>query len=965
MKSKIDTVVRKEFSTYFSSPLAFIFLGTYLLVSLFVFFWVARFFSRNIVDVRPLFEHMPLLLVFLVAALTMKMWSEERRMGTLEFLMTMPVKTHHLVLGKFFACLGLVAVAIFLTIGVPITVSFMGDLDFGPVFGAYVGALLLASAYIAIGLYVSSKNESQISSLIITSLLCGIFYLLGSASFGELFGNRGVEIAKLLGSGSRFESISRGVIDIRDLYYYLSITGVFLALNTFSLEKMKWSLQEKKPSHFALKSIIALLVANFVLANFWLQKTHFARVDLTEGQIYSISPATLSVIDQLQEPLLIRGYFSDKTHPLLAPLVPEIRDLILEYGIAGRGKVRTEFVDPKTNDELEEEANRKYNIKPLPFQTSDKYEASLVNSYFNVLIQYGDQFEVLGFRELIEVKADSPGEVDVKLRNLEYDITRSIKKVLYGFQNTDTLFAGLSKPVQFTAYVSSDAKLPSGLVEFKAEMAKVLKEYETNSDGKFQSRVLDPDGGDGQIAKEISELYGFRPMKVSLFDTETFYFYMLIEGAGQNFIVPLPENLSAEGLKQGIEATLKRLSPGFLKTIGLVAPQGAANPYLRQMGMDNGKQFEMLKEKLQENYIIQDTDLKSGVVPDSVDLLLVAAPKELDSKSLFAVDQFLMKGGTVLLATSPFTIEQSESGVKADKISSGLSAWLNDYGIEVLPKLVLDPQNENYPVPVQRNVGGFTVQEIKMVNYPFFVDVRGQGLNSSNEITSGVPQVTLNWPSPIRVDVEKNKDRNVIELLKSSERSWATDSTELQPNFAVFGELGFAQDAKTEMQTLGVIVEGKFDSFYKGKDSPLLEAPSEKKDGEKANEKKDEEQKPAVITNVIEKSPESARIILFSSNDFLADQTLQISAAIGSSRFMNSLQLVENALDWSLEDRALLSIRSRGHFSRTILPMSSMWKMFYEYLNYALVLFGLLCVYLVSRFLKSQARDRYKGILAA
>jgi len=129
MLHRIWTVVTKEFSTYFSSPIAFIFLGTFSVVSLFVFFWVDKFFSRNIVDVRPLFEWMPILLIFLSAALTMKMWSEERRMGTLEFLLTMPVKIHYLVLGKFFACFGLVIIALILTLGIPVTVSFMGNLD--------------------------------------------------------------------------------------------------------------------------------------------------------------------------------------------------------------------------------------------------------------------------------------------------------------------------------------------------------------------------------------------------------------------------------------------------------------------------------------------------------------------------------------------------------------------------------------------------------------------------------------------------------------------------------------------------------------------------------------------------------------------------------------------------------------------------------------------------------------------
>jgi len=157
-------IARKEFAGFFSSPTAFIFLGAFLAVTLFVFFWVETFFARNIADVRPLFEWMPLLLIFLVAAITMRMWSEERRVGTLEFLLTMPVKTYQMVLGKFLACLALVVVALVLTLPLPLTVSLLGPLDWGPVFGGYIAALFLAAAYVAIGLFVSARSVNQSSS---------------------------------------------------------------------------------------------------------------------------------------------------------------------------------------------------------------------------------------------------------------------------------------------------------------------------------------------------------------------------------------------------------------------------------------------------------------------------------------------------------------------------------------------------------------------------------------------------------------------------------------------------------------------------------------------------------------------------------------------------------------------------------------------------------------------------------
>jgi len=338
--SSLIRIARKEFAGFFSSPVAFIFLGAFLAVTLFVFFWVETFFARSIADVRPLPEWMPLLLIFLTAAITMRMWSEERRAGTLEFLLTAPVKSRQLVLGKFLACLGLVATALLLTLPLPLTVSLLGPLDWGPVFGGYLAAFFLAAAYVAIGLFVSARSANQIVSLILTAALCGFFYLLGSDALTGLFGNRASELLKLLGSGSRFESITRGVIDLRDLYYYLSLVGVFLSLNVFSLEWLRWSGNAANANHRCWGLLTGLLVANFLAANIWLAPVGWARADVTAGNIYSISDATRGYLAQLREPLLIRGYFSAKTHPLLAPLAPRLRDLLKEYAVAGEGRVR-------------------------------------------------------------------------------------------------------------------------------------------------------------------------------------------------------------------------------------------------------------------------------------------------------------------------------------------------------------------------------------------------------------------------------------------------------------------------------------------------------------------------------------------------------------------------------------------------------------------------------------------------
>ncbi|GIS69866.1 MAG: hypothetical protein CM1200mP9_06870 [Gammaproteobacteria bacterium] len=131
-----------------------------------------------------------------------------------------------------------------------------------------------------------------------------------------------------------------------------------------------------------------------------------------------------------------------------------MQDLLSEYGFAGGDRVRVEIVNPAEDAELEDEANSKYGIRPVPFQTADRHEASLVNSYFDVLVQYGDEYEVLSFRELIDVKQQGETDLDVWLPNPEYAVTRSIKKVLYDFQGGDSVWSNIGKPIRFTGYIS-------------------------------------------------------------------------------------------------------------------------------------------------------------------------------------------------------------------------------------------------------------------------------------------------------------------------------------------------------------------------------------------------------------------------------------------------------------------------------------------------------------------------------
>jgi ABC-2 type transport system permease protein len=970
----IIRVAKKEITLFFASPIAYVFLATFAAITLFIFFWGESFFARNIADVRPLFEWMPILLIFLAATLTMRLWSEERRSGTLEYVFTQAVPLWHFVVGKFLGCLFLLLIALLMTLPLPITVSILAELDWGPVFAGYLATLLMGAAYLSIGLFVSARSENQIVSLISASVLGGVFYLIGSSTITNLFTNEASEWLRQMGSGTRFESISRGVIDLSDLYYYLSISLVFLSLNTYALEKERWAANTNTPKHLGWRVATLLLVINAFAGNLWIGQLKQLRIDMTEGDQYSISEATKGYLKQLQEPLLIRGYFSSKTHPLLAPLVPQMRDLITEYQIAGGEQVRVEFVDPMRSPEQEQEANQKYGIQPVPFQMADRYQSSIVSSYFNILVEYGDQHQVLGFRELIEIQARSESEIDVQLRNPEHDLTRSIKKVLQSYQSSGNLFSTVKQNLVLDGYISGDALLPEQLKEFKQQVVKIAEEFKQQANGRFEVRLHQPEANEGEVATKINQEFGFQPMATSLLSQDRFYFYLTLTSQDQIVQIPIGD-LNEETFKRNLEAGIKRFASGFTKTVALVAPKPAANPYGPYT--QPNAQFSQLRSFLSEELNLLDEDLSDGSVSGNADILVLAAPKDLDEKAVFAIDQFLMKGGTVLAATSPFSANFSNRSLSLQKQNSGLEDWLTHHGIDIQSKLVLDSQNSAFPIPVTRSMGGIQFQEMRMLDYPYFIDTRGEGLNQDNPITAEIPQATLVWASPIELDKEKNKQRKMTTLVQSSQASWLSDSLDIMPKVSASGVSEIVPQGERKARTMGVILQGQFDSFFKNKTSPLLadsnrqEQQTSQSDSDTEMDKSTDEvnlndeegEQPLQVASIINRSAESASIILFSSNDFLKDQILRLAGSSQQSEYLNTLQMSANAIDWSLEDSGLLSIRSRGHFNRTLPPMEQSTQVFWEYLNYALAAFLLLVVGVIQRSLKNSKLRFYTQVL--
>ncbi|MDX1755934.1 MAG: Gldg family protein [Marinobacter sp.] len=955
-------VARKEFRAYFASPAAYLFLGLFAAACLFVVFWGEAFFARNVADLQPLFDWLPLLLIFLIAALTMRSWSEERRAGTLENLLTAPVSLWQLVFGKFLAAFGLLCVALLLTLPLPITVALLGPLDAGPVIGGYVATLVLGSAYIAIGLFTSSRTDNPIVALMVTAVICGLLYLIGSPLLTSLAGYQLGHFLQLLGTGSRFDAITRGVLDLRDIYYYLSLTAVFLAVNVYTLEKLRWTGNPASSAHRRWKGITVLLVVNLLAANLWLHPLDAVRLDLTDNRLYTLSEVTEQQLARLNEPLRITGYFSEKTHPLLAPLVPRLQSLLEEYAVRGGANVRVEFVDPTKNREAEENAARRFGVQPVPFQTASRYESAIVNSYFDVVIAYGDDHERLGFRDLIEVKASQESDLAVALNNPEYEITRAIDRLARHYRSGGDTFAMVEEPVTLKAWVSPASQLPGDLKAFRGHLESVIATLEARGGKQFSATIENPDAANGQLADRLVEEYGFSPLVASLLDPQPFWFHLVLASGDNRVQIPLPATLDESSLQAAMDDGLKQLVPGALKTVALATPPGT-----RFRGGD----YRSLRSTLEENLRVVEANLAEGQVPAGTDLLLVMRPSDLSEKALFAIDQFLMRGGRVAIAASPYAVTLGQ-GLSARTQKTGLADWLAHHGVGLSESLVLDPRNAALPVPRTRNVGGLTFREIQMMPYPFFADLRGEQLNRAHPVTAGLPELIVSWPSPLTVDREETRELEVTRLLTTSDGSWTQDHGDILPDFQRFPESGFASPSERQAELVAVALSGRFDSWFADQDSPLLDAPQAGEDADSADGAAQGGEAPAtrtaadttVATSVIRRSPESAKLLVVGSGSFASDTMLDLVSQSLGTVYSAPLTFIQNAVDWSLEDPALLALRGQSRYARTLAPLTRQQQLAWEYANYGLTLAGLAMIALWRKRVRASDRRRYQKILA-
>ncbi|MFC1807258.1 Gldg family protein [Candidatus Omnitrophota bacterium] len=421
--TNILTIFKREIRAYFNSPIAYIFIIVFLLLMSGLF--MGQFFLISLAGMRSFFVTLPLALCIFLPAVTMGLWAEDRKGNTLELLLTFPMKTHELVLGKFAASFFFFVVTIATTFTIPVMISLLGKPDFGVIGCQYLGAILMGSFFISLGILISGFCKDQIVSFILTMMACfGLFILGTDFSTGSIDGwipGVGTFLRNSLGMIQHFGSFQRGVIDNRDALYFIVGSIIFLTLNGFWLESR---LRPKAKLVFLSTSLISFAI--FILVNVIFADLPIGRFDLTESKIHTVSSASKEILRDLKAPVTIKLYISpaDKMPSGLKTLERNLRDKLDEFKAAAKGRfdykvfhLEAANVPEQEGDTLEKSIQKK---GVMPFQVrsieADEYGVRLI--YSALSIAYKEKSEEI----IARIVPDD-------LMDLEYRIISKIHKM--------------------------------------------------------------------------------------------------------------------------------------------------------------------------------------------------------------------------------------------------------------------------------------------------------------------------------------------------------------------------------------------------------------------------------------------------------------------------------------------------------------------------------------------------------
>lgn len=462
----IKTIFKKEILNLFDRPFAYIIIVVFLLLWEFLFF--RNYFLVGQASLTLLFDLLPWLFLFLIPALTMNTLSEEKSEGTLEFLLTHPLTDLELLLAKFLSSFSFVTLLILLTLPIPLSLSSYGNFDWGIIFSEYLGAILMAGVLTSLGIFISSLFASSIASLLVSMVTSFFLTISGFELVTAILPLSLSSTFEQLSVYTHFTSISRGVIDVADLWYFLSMTFIFLSLTYLQFLKRKFGRHQKNFQSYRMT--VFLLIGILILVNI-LGNRIPGRLDLTENRAYSLSPATKNTLKELKDVVNITVYASSELPSSFQPVLREVKDILRDYKNFSKSNVTVSYKDPQKDSTLVSEA-LSLGIQEVQFNTIGEEEYQVKNGYLGLAVSYAGESEVIPF---IEATSD-----------LEYQLTSFIKKLTVSDKKKIAFLQGHGEKSLYSAYTSLQSEL-----ENQFTVTELTLDEETKTiDASYASLVI-------------------------------------------------------------------------------------------------------------------------------------------------------------------------------------------------------------------------------------------------------------------------------------------------------------------------------------------------------------------------------------------------------------------------------------------------------------------------------------------
>ena len=388
---RIGTVARREEASFLDHPTAYILVVSFLGLGLFLTF--RTIYAAGIATLRPFFDLLPWLFAIFIPAMTMRSFAEEERSGTLEWLLAHPLREAEVVLGKFFGNWFLVLIALAGTVPTAFGLLKVSEADGGIMMAEYIGGGLLAAQGVAIGLWASSLTRNQITAFIVSASVSFALVIIGTpVVLVGLPPTLGAAVANLSVVG-HFENVARGVVDLRDVIYFLSTAGLFLFLAVATMTRHR--LSAGRGAYRRLRTGTAALIGVVVVVNL-LGGNIRGRLDLTQEGLYTLSDGTREILGGLDDIVTLKLVISDELPAELQPSLRDVRDLIADMRRAAGGQLIVENLDPNEDEEVAREA-RNLGIQQNEFNILRDDEFEVRRGWFGLALIYADQREVIPF----------------------------------------------------------------------------------------------------------------------------------------------------------------------------------------------------------------------------------------------------------------------------------------------------------------------------------------------------------------------------------------------------------------------------------------------------------------------------------------------------------------------------------------------------------------------------------------